>query len=178
MVSKYKLIYLIITAIQQRREKIESYDKEMEKFHQSTIQAEQFVNQAREVLWKDLDNITPSKCTQLAEQCQVRSNFHNTRIYNKQCLMISDQSNAESGLTDRGHPLHSVMIVTCANSPEHNPGIMINLLILHVIILLSSRLQDVIRQVPAVDRLLGDLITSSLKLGDACKNADAVSKVN
>jgi len=28
-----------------------------------------------------------------------------------------------------------------------------------------------------VDRLLGELITSSLKLGDACTNADAVSKV-
>ena len=43
----------------------------MEKFHMSTQQAEEYVNQARDVLWKDLDNITPSKCTELAEQCQV-----------------------------------------------------------------------------------------------------------
>ena len=39
----------------------------------STQQAEEYVNQARDVLWKDLDNITPSKCTELAEQCQVKN---------------------------------------------------------------------------------------------------------
>lgn len=30
---------------------------------------------------------------------------------------------------------------------------------------------------PSVDRLLGDLITTSLKLGDACTTTDAVSKI-
>ena len=64
-------MYILFVAIQQRRDKIESYDREMEKFHMSTQQAEEYVNQARDVLWKDLDNITPSKCTELAEQCQV-----------------------------------------------------------------------------------------------------------
>ncbi|XP_067943129.1 nesprin-1-like [Watersipora subatra] len=96
----------LTNAIQQRREKIELFDREMEKFHKSTQQAEVFIKQAREMLWKDLDHITPIKCAELSEQCQ-----------------------------------------------------------------------EVIRQVPAIDRLLGDLITTSLKLGDACTNADTVSKV-
>ena len=66
------MYFMYTIAIQQRREKIEAYDREMEKFKQSTAQAQHHVDKARQVLWTDLDNITPSKCAELADQCQVR----------------------------------------------------------------------------------------------------------
>jgi len=82
--------YCNTAAIRQRRAKIESYDREMYKFRQSTAQAESYVSEARKVLWTDLDNITPSKCEELSEQCQVSLEVISTMSFKELVMELSD----------------------------------------------------------------------------------------
>ena len=62
-----------LTAIQQRRDKIKSYDLELDKFEDSVVKAEERVAQVKKLVWKEADNVTPSQCGELTAECQVHA---------------------------------------------------------------------------------------------------------
>ena len=62
---------LPVLAIQQRRGKIALYLTEQQKFLENTAEAEQHVQRMRAVLWKEVNHVTPGKCSEIASECQV-----------------------------------------------------------------------------------------------------------